>query len=268
VSEKYFCAVVKKGKVNKMKRYLYVALFFVLLIQCSRTVELQMVDGRYPIQNKYLQLDIDRDGRGIVSQLFDAKTTRCLAEKSLFAFTSDGKEIPFAVQEILVDNSDTFAGKAKRYIIHATDRQAMGASVIVHLFAPEKYQNVLLSTVQITNGGDRAFALDTLIVHRYLLQSEDADTKEGQAPFWAFCGGNYEERFDWIEPMIDGFYRENPMHPTGGNPYTGVWNPKYGIGIMSLELRQEPRMAEVGHLDVLEADPAQQAEVVQLHQIS
>ncbi len=223
---------------NVMRRIIQSFILLTLIIQCDSIKELQQEDGYYHIQNKNIELVLDAAVKGMVFNSYENQTTRSLIDKPDFAVIADGKEIGFVIKKVLLDSGEIFGGKAQIFNVHAKDDKGLGLSLLIKLTAPEKYENTLISQIEIINNSNGALTIDTLISHRYTLQAQDGDVSEDQAPFWAFCGGNYEERFDWIEPMKDGFYRENPMHPTGGNPYTGVWNPEYGIGIMSLELRQ------------------------------
>jgi alpha-galactosidase len=226
------------------KIILYLSLS-VLFFQCNRGNELLPADGFFHIQNSNIDLALDTVGRGIVFNNYNKKITRCRADKPAFAIISAGEEIDFNIESVFLNDTVMFGGEAQVFEIQSKDQRGLDISMCVRLIAPTGFPNVLVSQVEVINESDHALAIDTMILHRYVLQAQADDILDDQAPFWAFCGGNYIERFDWIEPLVDGFYRENPMYPSGGNPYTGVWNPAYGIGIMSLEIRSEPMVLPV-----------------------
>ena len=217
-----------------------------LLVSCNQTRELKMTGQYYRVHNNGIELELDTDLRGIVYRDFESNTTRCVPVLPAFALVSAGKEIGFRVRKVGIDNTTMFDGNAERYIINAHDDQGLGLSMKIEIFSPEKHGHVLISRVTVANEGESTVSLDTLIAHRYVLQCDSGDVGKDQAPFWAFCGGTYSERYDWIEPMRSGFTRQNEMvsesnsKTDGGNPYTGVWNPQFGLGIMSLETRQAP----------------------------
>jgi alpha-galactosidase len=211
-----------------------------LFTKCGKQNRIQAKSGIYHIRNKNIELEIDTLGRAVIYKNFDKKATRLIKDKTAFTVISDGKEKEIIIKNITLENSALFCGDAELYSIDAQIKDAPDITINIKIYSPASFKDVLISQIEITNGGSKEFPIDTVISHRYLLQAQTGDIKTGQAPFWAYCGGNYEDRYDWIEPMIDGFYRENPMFPTGGNPYTGIWNPKFAIGIMSLAKQPIP----------------------------
>jgi alpha-galactosidase len=218
-------------------------LFFpFILIRCNMPAEkeLNMADGAWQIRNESIVLVLDTCGTGIVFSDHGSELTRCVAEKPAFSVISDGGEIDFMIRKVVMDETDILGSTAKRYTVQAADFKGAGINMNIRVYASDIFPEVLLSDIDIINNSGTPVRLDTLVCLRFSLQSREGDTDESDSPFWAYCGGSYVERFDWIEPLHEGFYRENPMHPNGGNPYTGIWNPSFGLGIMSLELRQAP----------------------------
>lgn len=223
-----------------MKKAILYFLVLAFFTHCRSEKELPPIGGYYHIRNDLTELALSSNGVGLVYRNDNEKVSRCILDKSVFALVSNGKEIGFTIEKALSDVTSVLGEEAQGINVYAKDNNGLGISMIIHFSVPEGYQNVLISQIEVINNSDKSLKIDTLISNRYTLQSLKGDVMKGQAPFWAFCGGNYVERFDWIEPMEDGFYRENDMAPTGGNPFTDIWNPEYGIAIMSLDLNQQP----------------------------
>jgi alpha-galactosidase len=226
-----------KNKINAL--FIVIVLFVVFIIKCDKETVVNPESGYYHIRNSKIDMLIDTSGvNGIVYKKGADNVTRCVGGKAAFSIISGKKEIEFKVQKVTVNEDSLFCGRAKRYDIFAEAVNQEGLLMHISISAPVRYENVLISRLQIVNNSNSTVVIDTLISHRYTLQAQPGDVLEDEPPFWAFCGGNYKERFDWIEPMKDGFYRGNSMSPIGGNPYTGVWNPQFAIGIMSLETKE------------------------------
>jgi alpha-galactosidase len=235
-----------KIKYIHMKKYLLILLLGALFFSCDPSNEVQKSNGLFHLKNEQIGFAINTDLQGIVYKDPEIEKTRILFEEPVFAIVSENTEINFIVDKVLHDKTESLKGQASQFRIFASDNQNSGILLEIKLIVPEINKNVLMTQVTLTNKSGQQIQVDKLICHRYTLKSQDGDTRQGEAPFWAFCGGTYPERFDWIEPMHQGFYRQNDMATqagtqySGGNPYTGIWNPQFGIGIMSLETRQAP----------------------------
>lgn len=92
--------------------------------------------------------------------------------------------------------------------------------------APEAGEGVEL-VVRYENRGAQAIAVQRMHDATFSLDASVGrpDLKPWQ--YWAFLGGSYEERYDWIVPVTADFFRDD---------YQGMNAPDYGGGIPAVDL--------------------------------
>jgi alpha-galactosidase len=74
--------------------------------------------------------------------------------------------------------------------------------------------------------------------------------------FWSFQGGSYEDRRDWVQPIVKGFSQENYMGMNssdygGGTPVSDIWRSDIGIAVGHLET--SPKLVSIP-VQYLESD--------------
>lgn len=103
--------------------------------------------------------------------------------------------------------------------------------------APSSLGGVILQTV--LSGGQEDVAVESTGLFSATLNAGDFDDDLDAGDFWAFAGGSYPERFDWLVKVDEEFERENfqGMNAAdygGGIPATDVWNAGGGLLVASV----------------------------------
>jgi alpha-galactosidase len=102
----------------------------------------------------------------------------------------------------------------------------------------ENFPKMVLYLVNYENLGDEVVQIKSWTNNRYLISS-DPDQKKKE--FWSFQSGYYENRPDWILPVISGFKQENYMGMNasdygGGTPVSDVWRKDVGLAVGHVEI--------------------------------
>jgi alpha-galactosidase len=128
------------------------------------------------------------------------------------------------------DIVDAVHGKGVRLRLSGIAADGLEKRVEVRLF--ERFPGIALLRVTYRNGGDAPVALGgwTNAAYRF-------STGEGtRAETWAYCGGTYPDRRDWVQPVKDGFAQDNFLGMTGsdyggGTPVVDFWRREGGFAV-------------------------------------
>jgi alpha-galactosidase len=204
----------------------------------------ELPDGGLRLAREEVALVLSSDLKATVEK-GTLGVTRCIVEAPSFGVVlTDGSEVPFKIDSYEEDDSYKcrIFGAGSHVVVHA---RGGGLNLDLKILVPAAYPSAMVTSLTVTNPGAGSAAVKELFMNRYRLRAEVGDHASDAAPFWIFTGGSYPQRYDWIQPLEPGFYRENDMgadnrNGGGGTPYSGVWNPAYGIGVASLAPMQLP----------------------------
>lgn len=99
-----------------------------------------------------------------------------------------------------------------------------------------EYHGFLITKVSYTNSGTDNLTVTGWTNNFY----EFLPAKDVQPSYWSFQGATYEDRRDWVQPVIQDFHQENYMGMNasdygGGTPVVDLWRPDVGIAVGHLE---------------------------------
>jgi alpha-galactosidase len=98
-----------------------------------------------------------------------------------------------------------------------------------------QHPDFLITKVKYTNTGS-----DTLTVLGWINNYYNILPAKDSPSFWSFQGASYDDRRDWVQPVVDSFYQENFMGMNasdygGGTPVSDLWRPDLGFAVGHLE---------------------------------
>jgi alpha-galactosidase len=104
--------------------------------------------------------------------------------------------------------------------------------------ADPEFPFTLLYEVTYTNTGSTDLQVDRWTNHNYSIASAPDRTEPA---FWSYQTGSYENRPDWVVPLMAGFRQENFLGMNGadyggGTPVSDVWREDGGVGVGLAEL--------------------------------
>lgn len=100
----------------------------------------------------------------------------------------------------------------------------------------KQFPDFLITTVTYTNTGS-----DTITVIGWTNNSYNVLPATDTTPaFWSFQGGSYDDRRDWVQPIVESFSQENYMGMNAsdygsGTPVSDIWRPDVGIAVGHIE---------------------------------
>jgi alpha-galactosidase len=98
------------------------------------------------------------------------------------------------------------------------------------------FPDFLITKATYTNTG-----LDTISVLGWINNCYNILPAKNITPaFWSFQGASYDDRRDWVQPIVQGFSQENYMGMNssdygGGTPISDIWRPDLGVAVGHLE---------------------------------
>lgn len=205
------------------------------------------------ISNKNIQLRISEDLQASVYSIdTGSKLPVCLIRPSQFIYylTQDLAQQAKAKRPILfriisTKVKSTFNasyGKCREYDLKtmASDKSSeIGLSILL----PQRFPNAILCFTSIKNLSSNTIYINKLVASNFILDAK-AFGADSSYKFWSFQGGSYPERYDWILPLSNSYYRENYQGMNapdygGGMPIVDFWTKREGIAFASLSMTPE-----------------------------
>ena len=142
----------------------------------------------------------------------------------------------FALKSQKKEDLEDKIGKGERYIISG-DSPSFSKEIIITFY--DEFPYMAIFKVKYTNISDYELTVERWTNHHYLITSKPHVKDEPS--FYSFQSGSYENRPDWVLPLVRGFKQENfmGMNATdygGGTPIIDIWRKDAGIGIGHMEL--------------------------------
>lgn len=142
----------------------------------------------------------------------------------------------FALKSQKKEDLEDKIGKGERYIISG-DSPSFSKEIIITFY--DEFPYMAIFQVKYTNISDYELTVERWTNHHYLITSKPHVKDEPS--FYSFQSGSYENRPDWVLPLVRGFKQENfmGMNATdygGGTPIIDIWRKDAGIGIGHMEL--------------------------------
>jgi alpha-galactosidase len=126
---------------------------------------------------------------------------------------------------VRTDSVHTSFGNCTRYIITGRDDDA-SLQLEMRILVPDDFPDVVICEESVRNTSAEKLVLDEFTTPEFLNDAVDFGA-DSAFNFWSFQGGSYPERYDWIFPLTDHYYRKN---------YQGMNAPDYGGGIPVIDL--------------------------------
>ncbi len=212
-----------------------IILGFFILMGCNAYEDQSVVIDHQGISIKY-----DKQLRSqVINKILMTKgiTNISQPEISEYLLSDQGRLDQFKYDGHLVLAGQNELGDYAEYIITGLGQaSAKGLRKKIHVRKYKAFPALLAMRVTYINDKDVPFTLSAWVSHAVKLS---VDTEERPA-FWSFNGASYEDRRDWVLPIIPGFSQENylGMNATdygGGIPVSVVWNRNGGISVGHLE---------------------------------
>lgn len=216
-----------------MKKQITFSLLFILLISCLQS---SGCEKGIIIEGEEITIEFNQDLHSRVISKIDGESIILGDFGPSEYINADGYTMAkFLYKSQKTAGVDDQIGKGTLYtLIGESDllRKTIKATVY------ENFPKMVLYLVTYENLGDKVVQIDSWTNNRYLISS-DPDQKKKE--FWSFQSGSYENRPDWILPVISGFKQENYMGMNasdygGGTPVSDVWRKDVGLAVGHVEI--------------------------------
>lgn len=189
------------------------------------------------IEGKYVWIDFNKMLHSRVIAKF-ANENVIIGDFSPSEFiTVSGKDVrDFVFREQRKEKFEDKIGIGARYIITG-EATSLSKEILVTIY--DEFPYMAIFQVKYTNISDYELTVERWTNHHYLITSKPHVKDEPS--FYSFQSGSYENRPDWVLPLVRGFKQENfmGMNATdygGGTPIIDIWRKDAGIGIGHMEL--------------------------------
>ena len=193
------------------------------------------------IEQRHIALHYDSHLRSrVINRFLDDAGKQTVTEPEISEYlTSDiGRLDKFDYQGHQSISGQDQIGNYEEYIITGSGKElAMGLVKKLYVRRYDRFPAMLILKVSYINQGN-----DTVAVNGWVNNSTKlSGASETNPVFWSFNGASYEDRRDWILPVIAGFAQENylGMNATdygGGIPVSVIWDRTKGFSVGHLEL--------------------------------
>jgi alpha-galactosidase len=151
--------------------------------------------------------------------------------------TVSGKDVrDFVFREQRKEKFEDKIGIGARYIITG-EATSLSKEILVTIY--DEFPYMAIFQVKYTNISDYELTVERWTNHHYLITAKPHVKDEPS--FYSFQSGSYENRPDWVLPLVRGFKQENYMGMNatdygGGTPVSDIWHRDAGIGVGHVEL--------------------------------
>ncbi len=244
----------------------FVALFTILTQSCSRTQQSPQVKEA-PSQPSAIRVEVKPGGPLVVTTstaafevspsgyiqaflLRDGQRLTLDDPQSGKPEESDylkqaGKEIHFTLDFDQADVLEAIGklGRGKRITIpaHVLGQTAVGVQRLLTVEAYDDFPNLLLSTVDYKNVGNKDLTLDSVVAQNHRFSARQADAKAAPYDMWSFQGSSYDWGQDDVYKLKRTSAQPNLMGEAvkggygGGIPVVAFWTGSVGEAIGHVE---------------------------------